>query len=124
MTTGKKRLTRSTTEKMVGGVCGGLGQYFDIDPTLIRILFAILILAGFGSPLLLYFLLWIIMPPDTQVAAPADQESTDMTPAAPESPTLVETKLAAEDSDATDGSTPEATATDGEKTQTEEKTQQ
>ena len=57
-----KRLTRSQTNKMLGGVCGGLGEYFDIDPTLIRILFALLIVFGLGSPILLYALLWIIIP--------------------------------------------------------------
>jgi phage shock protein C len=57
-----KRLVRSRTDKMVGGVCGGIGDYFEIDPTLVRIGFATLVLIGVGSPLLLYLLLWIIMP--------------------------------------------------------------
>ena len=58
----EKRLVRSRTDKMVGGVCGGIGEYFNIDPTLVRVVFAILVLIGVGSPLLLYLLLWIIMP--------------------------------------------------------------
>ena len=58
----EKRLVRSRTDKMVGGVCGGIGDYFNIDPTLVRVVFAILVLIGVGSPLLLYLLLWIIMP--------------------------------------------------------------
>lgn len=57
-----KRLVRSKTNKMIGGVCGGLGEYFDFDPTLIRLLFAVLILFGAGSPILLYLLMWIIIP--------------------------------------------------------------
>ncbi len=57
-----KRLFRSKTNKMIGGVCGGLGEYFDFDPTLIRLLFAALILFGAGSPILLYLLMWIIIP--------------------------------------------------------------
>lgn len=58
----EKRLVRSQTDRMVGGVCGGIGQYFEIDPTLVRIAFAGLVLIGVGSPILLYLLLWIIMP--------------------------------------------------------------
>ena len=58
----KKRLTRSRTNRMIGGVCGGLGEYFGIDPTLIRIAFVALILLGMGSPVLGYILLWIIIP--------------------------------------------------------------
>jgi phage shock protein C len=58
----EKRLVRSRTNKMIGGVCGGLGEYFDFDPTLIRLLFAALIVFGAGSPILLYLLMWIIIP--------------------------------------------------------------
>ena len=61
MTTAK-RLTRSSTDKLLGGVCGGLGEYFDLDPTLIRLAFALLIVFGVGSPFLFYVLLWVIMP--------------------------------------------------------------
>lgn len=58
----EKKLTRSASDKMLGGVCGGLGNYFGIDATLVRVAFAALVLVGAGSPLLLYLLLWIIMP--------------------------------------------------------------
>ena len=57
-----KKLARSRTNRMLGGVCGGLGEYFNIDPTVIRIAFVALILLGMGSPMLGYILLWIIMP--------------------------------------------------------------
>ena len=60
--TSEKRLVRSKTNKMIGGVCGGLGEYFDFDPTLIRLIFAALIVFGAGSPILLYLLMWIIIP--------------------------------------------------------------
>jgi phage shock protein C len=55
-----KRLTRSK-EKMVGGVCAGLGNYFDIDPTIVRILFVVIAFAG-GASLLAYLIMWIIVP--------------------------------------------------------------
>ena len=56
-----KTLYRSTSDKMIGGVCGGLGKYFEIDPTVVRLLFA-LIFFGFGAGFMIYVLLWIIMP--------------------------------------------------------------
>ncbi|TQD25273.1 PspC domain-containing protein [Methanolobus vulcani] len=56
-----KRLTRSRTDRMIAGVCGGLGKYFDIDPVIIRLLWAIAIFA-YGTGLLLYILAWIIIP--------------------------------------------------------------
>ena len=56
----KKRLTRSD-DKMIGGVCAGLAEYLDIDPTIVRIVWGLMVLfAGFG--ILLYVILWLIMP--------------------------------------------------------------
>jgi len=57
----EKRLQRSRTEKMVGGVCGGLAEYFGIDPTIVRLLWVVIILLG-GAGILLYIILWVIMP--------------------------------------------------------------
>ena len=56
-----KRLYRSRTARQLGGVCGGLGEYFNIDPTLVRLAFAVLLLWG-GASLPLYILMWIIIP--------------------------------------------------------------
>ena len=56
-----RRLQRSRTEKMIGGVCGGLAAYFNVDPTLVRVLWvAITLIAGVG--ILLYLILWVVMP--------------------------------------------------------------
>jgi len=57
----EKRLQRSRTEKMIGGVCGGIAEYFSVDPTIVRILWVIITLLG-GAGLLLYIILWVIMP--------------------------------------------------------------
>jgi phage shock protein C len=55
------RLTRSTSDRVIAGVCGGLAAYLDIDSTLVRLAFAILLFAsGIGLPI--YLILWIIMP--------------------------------------------------------------
>ena len=55
------RLLRSRTEAIIAGVCGGLGQYMGIDPSLVRLFFLLLAL-GNGIGVLLYFLLWIVIP--------------------------------------------------------------
>ena len=57
----RKNLYRSRTDAIIGGVCGGLGHYLDIDPVLVR-LFFILLALGNGIGVLLYLLLWFIMP--------------------------------------------------------------
>jgi phage shock protein C len=59
----EKRLHRSRTEKMVGGVCGGLAEYFAVDPTLVRAIWVVFTLLG-GAGLLAYIILWVIMPLD------------------------------------------------------------
>ena len=60
------RLARSRTDYMVGGVCGGIGEYFNIDPTLVRLLFALLVVFGVGTGLLVYIVLMIIVPEEPQ----------------------------------------------------------
>ena len=64
-----KRLTRSRDDRMLAGVCGGLGDYFNIDPTLVRLGFAFLFFVGAGSPFLVYLLIWLIVPEAGAVAA-------------------------------------------------------
>jgi len=58
-----KRLFRSKKEKMLGGICGGLGEYLDVDPTLLRLLLVILVVFSWGMFLLIYIVAWIIVPP-------------------------------------------------------------
>ena len=68
----KKKLTRSTTNRMVAGVCGGLGEFLDIDPTIIRLLFVLGSIAGFGSALLVYLVMAIVVPPEDRSAEDSD----------------------------------------------------
>lgn len=69
MTTETRRLYRSLRQRMVGGVCGGLGEYLAIDPTLIRVLFVLAaIFAGHGF--LLYLILLILVPVESDALAP------------------------------------------------------
>lgn len=56
-----KKLHRSNSQKVLGGVAGGIAEYFDIDPVLVRILFLIA-LFGAGASILVYIIMWIIIP--------------------------------------------------------------
>ncbi len=56
-----KTLYRSATDSVFGGVSGGLGKYFNVDPILFRILFVLLAVFG-GGGLIIYIILWIVMP--------------------------------------------------------------
>ena len=56
-----KRLQRSRTERMIAGVCGGIAEYFEVDPTLVRLIWvAVSLMAGVG--VLLYLIMWVVMP--------------------------------------------------------------
>lgn len=57
-----KQLFRSRRNRLVGGVCGGLAEYFNIDPTIMRIITALLTLLLGGLPIIVYILLWLIAP--------------------------------------------------------------
>lgn len=64
--TPQKKLFRSSTDKMIAGVCGGLAVYFNIDSTLVRLVFVLLAIFG-GHGLLLYIILWIVMPDESRL---------------------------------------------------------
>ena len=58
-----KKLYRSSNDRMLAGVCGGLAEYFNIDPTVVRLLFVLLALVTVAFPVMLaYFILYIIVP--------------------------------------------------------------
>lgn len=59
----KQRLLRDRQNKMVGGVCAGIANYFDIDPTIIRIIFVVGMLSAYPF-FLAYLALWVITPYD------------------------------------------------------------
>ncbi|GET28130.1 PspC domain-containing protein [Prolixibacter sp. SD074] len=58
-----KRLIRSRTDRMIAGVCGGLAEYFDLDVSIIRILFVVLTIFTVAFPgILVYIIMWIVVP--------------------------------------------------------------
>lgn len=61
MSSDMKKLYRSRTDRMIGGVCGGLGEYLSIDSTVIRILYILFALTG-GSGIFIYLILLLVIP--------------------------------------------------------------
>ena len=66
-----KRLYRSNKDRMLGGVCAGLGEHLDVDPTVIRLVWVILTAISMGTGILVYILAWIIIP---------EEDTADVTP--------------------------------------------
>lgn len=66
-TSAGKKLHRDQRRKILGGVCAGLGHYFNVDPVWPRLLFALLVLGSYGSLMLIYIILWIFLPGSTEL---------------------------------------------------------
>ena len=80
-----RKLYRSRTNRMVAGVAGGLGEYFGIDPTLVRLAFVFTALAG-GPGLIAYIIMMIVIPEEPLSAPGATRAaSQEMPPVEPES---------------------------------------
>ena len=66
-----KKLYRSRKDRWLAGICGGIAQYFELDPTIIRVLFVLLsVFAGGG--ILVYIILWLIIPQEPDTTEPAE----------------------------------------------------
>ncbi len=61
-----RKLTRSTTDRKIAGVCGGLGQYMNTDSTVLRLIFVLACLLGFAG-IFAYILAWLIMPEENML---------------------------------------------------------
>ncbi|MGN9776348.1 PspC domain-containing protein [Micromonospora sp. H33] len=77
-----KQLRRPATDRMVAGVASGVGRYFDVDPTLVRVIFAVTGLLTGGLALLAYPIMWFLMP-EEPAGAPAWPHPTAAAPATP-----------------------------------------
>jgi phage shock protein C len=78
-----KRLYRIPKEGMIAGICAGLGEYLDLDPTVIRLIFVLLAFGG-GSGVLIYIIMWLIVPikPESaqksvEIAEPAEEPESE-----------------------------------------------
>ncbi len=79
MSSDTKKLYRSRKDRMIGGVCGGLGEYFSIDSTVIRILYILFALTA-GSGILVYLILLLVIPEEPwekEPAAPTETEKAE-----------------------------------------------
>ncbi len=74
----KKKLYRDPDSKILGGVCSGIGHYFDVDPIIFRALFVIAFL-GFGTGILFYIVLWVIMPEAKTTAEKLEMKGESVT---------------------------------------------
>jgi phage shock protein C len=63
-----KRLYRSRSKRILGGVCGGLGEYLNVDPTVLRVIFVVLAFL-YGASLLIYLIMWVLVPEEPQSSA-------------------------------------------------------
>ncbi len=67
-----KKLYRSMSNKMLGGVAAGLGEYLNIDPTIVRLGFVALALMG-GPGIVIYLIMWLVVPPEPFDTTPPQQ---------------------------------------------------
>ena len=67
MNTNYRQLTRSTSNRMFAGVCAGLGEYLGIDPTIVRLLAVLAFFTGFGGIAIVYLIMALVIPEQTQV---------------------------------------------------------
>ncbi len=62
-----KKLYRNTNNKMIGGVCSGLADYFSLDPTVVRLLWIILAVCSISGLFWVYIICWVIIPADDNI---------------------------------------------------------
>jgi phage shock protein PspC (stress-responsive transcriptional regulator) len=79
----KRRLYRSETESVIGGVAGGVSEYLDVDPAIVRVVWAFLALITGGIFLILYIVMWIVVPygPESGEVAAGDAAAPEGAPA-------------------------------------------
>jgi phage shock protein PspC (stress-responsive transcriptional regulator) len=72
-----RRLLRPQDDRIVAGVCSGIGRYFGVDPVLIRVAFAIFAVVTWGTALIAYPVMWFLMPEEPATAQPAWRDPSD-----------------------------------------------
>ncbi len=74
-----KKLYRSRTERMIAGVCGGLANYFSIDPTIVRLIFVLLLITG-SAGFWIYIVLMLVVPEEPTITNPNPDPMVDVKP--------------------------------------------
>ena len=67
MNTDYRHLTRSTSNRMIAGVCAGLGEYLGVDPTIVRLLVILAFFTGFGGIAIVYLIMALVVPEQAQI---------------------------------------------------------
>jgi len=57
-----KKLYRSKKNRLIAGICGGIGEHFDMDPTIVRLIWVIVTLLSLGTGIIAYLIAWVIIP--------------------------------------------------------------
>jgi phage shock protein C len=70
------RLYRSEEERILGGVCGGIAEIYDLDPSIVRLVTLVIILSS-GAPLILYLAAWLIIPPKSEVVDELEETESE-----------------------------------------------
>jgi phage shock protein C len=73
-----KRLYRSRKDRILGGVCAGLGEHLDIDPTIIRLVWVVLTAFSMGTGIIVYILAWVIIPEEDAPEVTASSKSGEI----------------------------------------------
>jgi phage shock protein C len=74
----RKRLVRARTSRKIAGVCAGFAEYFDLDVTLVRVVWLITALIPIGASLIAYLIAWILLPEEPEMlSAPAGHQATN-----------------------------------------------
>ena len=76
----RRRLYRSRTDRMMNGVAGGVAEYLDADPTVVRVIWALLAILTGGAFAVLYIVMWAIVPEGPEPAMPAEGGATGVDP--------------------------------------------
>ena len=74
----RRMLYRNATDKRLGGVCGGIGDYFDFDPVLLRLGWILAAILTFGMAVLIYIILWLTLPVGTQAEGQTEKATIDL----------------------------------------------
>ena len=73
----ERKLYRSRADARLAGVCGGLGEFLGLDPTVVRLVFVLLALLG-GHGILIYLIMWLVMPPAPETTQPPATSNTSV----------------------------------------------
>jgi len=75
----RKRMYRDPENRVLGGVCYGMGTYFNIDPVILRVLFVVLVFLGAGISIIIYLVLWVALPTATTTAQRLEMRGEEAT---------------------------------------------